>query len=204
MFTILLLVTSCGKDDNPTNPKEEEKENATGTFTDSRDNKTYKWVEIGDQIWMAENLAYKPSSGKYWAYANDESNVAIYGYLYDWETAQNVAPTGWHLPTDAEWKKLLDTIGKKAANAMKETGTEYWSSPNAGSTNSSKFNARAGGYLFYSDIKFYYLKERTYWWSSTEKDNRYAWRVAVFYNSEYEEHYYSNKGDGFSVRCIKD
>jgi len=101
-FQLLLFYTTCKKDDV---------QSKTGTFTDARDNHAYKWVRIGDQVWMAENLAYKPSSGNYWAYNNDQNNIAIYGYLYDWKTACNVCPSGWHLPSDAEWTKLRDYLG---------------------------------------------------------------------------------------------
>ena len=54
---------------------------------------------------------YKSSSGNYWAYDNDNTNVSKYGYLYDWNTANKVCPTGWHLPSDNEWSVLTDYLG---------------------------------------------------------------------------------------------
>ena len=76
-------------------------------FTDSRDKHVYKWVKIGTQTWMAENLAYKADRGC-WAYNNKKSNVKTYGYLYNWETAKKVCPSGWHLPTDTEWTTMIN------------------------------------------------------------------------------------------------
>jgi uncharacterized protein (TIGR02145 family) len=88
-------------------------ETETGSFTDPRDGKIYKTVKVGDQWIMAENLAYKTDNGKFWAYENDENNIAIYGYLYDWETAMNIAPEGWHLPSRKEWLAIQKTLGAK-------------------------------------------------------------------------------------------
>ena len=80
------------------------------TFTDERDGKTYKLVKIGKQVWMAENLADKANKGC-WAYNQDTSNVSKYGYLYNYETAKNVCPDGYHLPTKSEFETLLKNYG---------------------------------------------------------------------------------------------
>ncbi len=85
---------------------------STTIFIDNRDGKTYPTVLIGDQTWLAKNLAYKPDSGKYWAWNNEERYVTQYGYLYTWETANNVCPTGWHLPGKDEFEILLNFLGK--------------------------------------------------------------------------------------------
>ena len=105
----LLLIIACSSSKRTSSNSDPE----TGSFTDPRDGKTYKTVKVGDQWIMAENLAYKPDNGKFWAYENDESNIAIYGYLYDWETAMDIAPDGWHLPLRKEWRAVQKTLGGK-------------------------------------------------------------------------------------------
>ena len=105
----LLLFIACNSSKKTINNSKPE----TGSFTDPRDGKTYKTVKIGDQWIMAENLAYKPDSGRFWAYENNNSNLVIYGYLYDWETAMNIAPEGWHLPSRKEWRVIQKTLGVK-------------------------------------------------------------------------------------------
>ena len=120
--------------------KVEKKDKKASQLTDKRDGKTYKTVKIGTQEWMAENLAYKPSSGNYWAYDDDNSNVAKYGYLYDWETAKKVCPSGWHLPSDEEWTTLTDYLGGEDVAGTKMKSTSGWKEDGNG-TNESGFSA---------------------------------------------------------------
>ena len=160
-----------------------------GTFTDTRDGKVYKTIKISTQTWMAENLAYKANSGC-WAYNNNASNVTKYGYLYDWKTAKTVCPTGWHVPTDAEWTTLttyLDGDGGK----LKEIGTTHWISPNEEATNETGFTALPGGARDY-DGTFFYIGNNGGWWSATENYTSNAWSRYMYYSYSNVISYYTS------------
>lgn len=169
---------------------------------DERDNKKYRTVKIGSQVWMAENLAYKPRGGNYWRY-----DVKIYGYLYNWETAQNVCPDGWHLPSYAEWSTLINYLGgaSVAGGKMKETGTALWDNPNLGATNSSGFSALPSGQCDWEG-RIMRIKYDCYYWSSTASYDRRAYGLNLLYfTSEAKfENGLNSKGWGYSVRCIQD
>jgi uncharacterized protein (TIGR02145 family) len=114
----------------------------SGSFTDERDGINYNWVEIGSQIWMAENLAYMPyvvpldSQDGIWVYGNHSHDLDkvkastlynTYGCLYDWETACRVCPDGWHLPSEEEWFELESYLGiEEACTYLKESGHLHW------------------------------------------------------------------------------
>jgi len=181
-------------------------------FVDTRDNHVYKLVVIGNQTWMAENLAFKASGGC-WAYDNNQSNVEKYGYLYNWETAKNACPAGWHLPTDEEWKQLEKYLGMSESEANQAdawrgdgVGTQLKSTSgwyNSGNgSNSSGFNALPSGYRL-TDGTFYLVTYSTYFWSSSP-DGQYAWKRSLnygyskVYRGSYDPAY------GFSVRCLRD
>ena len=156
----LILFSSCKESENNLFAQE------TGSFSDQRDGKIYKTVKIGEQWIMAENFAYKPDQGNYWAFDNDTNNVAIYGYLYDWETAKKIAPEGWHLPSREEWITLRKTLGGKF---------EVWNYmekiyPQLVVGGSSGFNALLGG-IRSCDGRFISFNERTTFWSSTKTNN---------------------------------
>ena len=176
----------------------------TSIFFDYRDGKTYKTVMIGTQTWLAENLAYKVNSGC-WAYDDSASYVAIYGYLYNWETAKTVCPMGWHLPSDAEWTQLTTYLGGESAGEgkLKETGTTHWTSPNEGATNKTGFTALPGGYRF-SCGTFLSIGGLGYWWSASESSAASAWSRVMTYTSSEVGRSNSNKKVGFSVRCVRD
>ena len=211
IFSVAMLLAACGNTNNNSEQqdsnKAEMKTNSsvtpvTGSFTDSRDGKTYKTVVIGTQTWMAENLAYKVKSGC-WARNNDVTNVT-YGYLYNWETAKTVCPKGWHLPTNAEWTTLTTYLGGEnvAGGKLKETGTTHWQSPNTGATNESGFTALPGGCRD-SRGTFYNLGSSGLWWCSTESMSGGAWTYGLEYNSS-SVFSHDYKSSGLSVRCVRD
>ncbi len=172
------------------------------TFTDDRDGETYKYVQIGNQYWLSENLRFKPDSGKYWAYNNNEADVITYGYLYGWETANNVCPDGWHLPSDAEWTELQDFLGGEqvAGGKMKVAGTTYWNTSNKDATNSSRFSALPCGVYDGYDV-FDGRGNVTYFWSSEPRLN--IWWLAG-YNSFLHHSWIEMPHESASVRCVKD
>ena len=198
---VLLLFLGCAKDDD--NPSTN---TASGTFTDTRDQATYEYVEIGNQIWMTENLAYKASSNCA-AYNNNESNIGIYGYLYSWETAQTVAPDGWHLPTQAEWQTLVDYLGGtgQAYNKLLESGTAHWDSPNTG-TNESEFTALPSGYFDQRDNSFNSLGNLTMFHSTTEYSGNTTSATGLILNPNYKEDLIEGRPKmlWLPIRCIKD
>jgi uncharacterized protein (TIGR02145 family) len=176
----------------------------TDTFTDSRDGKQYKTVKIGTQTWLAENLAFKTNSGCY-AYANNEDNVKTYGYLYNWETAKKVCPSGWHLPSQDEWKTLSTNLGGEsiAADKLKESGTAHWQKPVSQTTNVSGFTALPGGYRN-ENGEYWVIGYTAWWWCSSENDPERAHHILIYGHTPDLSISYVNKIDGFSVRCIKD
>ena len=153
------------------------------SFTDSRDGKIYKKVTIGSQTWMGENLNYNASGSK--CYDNLNSNCETYGRLYNWETANKAAcPSGWHLPTKAEW----DVLGDDAKN-LKATSF--------GGTNGYGFSALPGGSGYFSYGSFSNVGGYGYWWSA----NGYRY---MSYGSDHAG--WGNTYDAsslFSVRCLQ-
>jgi len=175
-----------------------------GTFIDDRDNHVYKWVRIGDQIWMAENLSYNAGYVSK-VYDNNSSNEAIYGRLYNWETAQTVCPSGWHLPSDIEWTQLTDFLGGDdiAGGKLKETGTIHWNIPNTDATNETGFSALPGG-ARRNNLFFLGLHGYGHWWSSTEYDTDNSWFRRMSYNNKRVLRGSDFKESGYSVRCVRD
>jgi uncharacterized protein (TIGR02145 family) len=165
---------------------------SSGTFTDNRDGTTYKYVTIGSQVWMAENLNY--SSGA--TICKDP-----YGCYYTWEVANSVCPGGWHLPSDDEWTKLIKFAGTSSAKQFLPT--------NVGGTNSYGFSALFGG--FYEGTRCYYGIVGCFLWSSTEYDDSIGQSMAFhrYINNTCSdkcewERAASYQFQSLNIRCVKD
>jgi uncharacterized protein (TIGR02145 family) len=198
------------------------------------DGNNYPIVEIGAQTWMVENLnlgtringsVSQTNNGiiEKYCYDDNDSNCEVYGGLYQWDEAmqfsttpgvQGICPTGWHLPTDAEWRTLIllldpnaqEIFGIESYSAggmMKETGTTHWLYPNTGATNSSGFTALPGGIRSY-DGSFNSLTETGGFWSSTFYPGVHAFCRGLHNNDESVSRGPNIWEFGSSVRCVKD
>ena len=203
------------------------------------DGNVYQTVTIGCQVWMAENLKVthyrngdpipNVTDGATWAtlttganceYNNDVSNIGTYGRLYNWFAAvdsRNIAPAGWHVASDYEWKQLEMTLGMSQAQAdatdlrstteggkLKDVGTTHWLSPNTGATNESGFTVLPGGYRNYNDGVYYNMHNSATFWSSTDANSYSAWARYLFNSSSGIYRGTNYKEHGFSVRCVRD
>jgi uncharacterized protein (TIGR02145 family) len=189
------------------------------------DGNEYKTIQIGTQIWMAENLrttAYNDgtpipnvtgfgdwqglSTGAYAWYDNDEAtNKNLYGALYNGYAVETgkLAPEGWHIPTNEEWEILADYLGghSVAGGKLKEKGTSNWDTPNTDATNEVGFTALPGGFR---DGGFIGLGVNAQWWTSTETSPIEAKYRLVAYDHGALAGLDYLKRNGFSIRCVKD
>lgn len=174
----------------------------TGQFTDPRDGKVYKTVQISEQLWMAENLNYEAGAAS-WKYYNNDTHAATYGRLYDWETAKMACPFGWHLPSNDEWVNLVQNLGGEpfAGGLLKESGTFHWNEPNEGATNISGFSALPGGYA--ENGTFDGLGDYSIFWNSdSEGEDALAFLLKA--GSTFATNIIDKKSAGYSVRCLND
>ena len=170
-----------------------------GLFTDKRDGKKYRAVKIGDQIWMAENLNYAANGST--CYNNNSGNCAKYGRLYDWNTAMNSCPSGWHLPSKSEYEALDNVVGGEEVAGKKLKAKSGWSNGGNG-TDEYGFSALPGGYGN-SDDYFIDVGELSRWWSASEYNSYNAYYRYMYYDYEHAGWNYNGKSYLFSVRCVQ-
>jgi len=195
----------------------------------------YRTIQIGNQCWMKENLNIglhistaesQHNNGiiEKYCWGVNETNCDIYGGLYQWDEmmqyvntvgAQGICPTGWHIPSDADWCYLstfLDAgvncnntgaLGTDAGGKLKETGLTHWLSPNAGATNESGFTSLPGGHRTWTATSAD-INRWAYYWTSNNIDGSTAWNWQCYYWMPNIYRYSNNKIFGQSVRCLND
>jgi uncharacterized protein (TIGR02145 family) len=216
----LLSFYACSDDETPANNNTN-----PNTVTDV-DGNVYHTIKIGTQTWTVENLKvtrYRngdlmpnitgnllwemQTTGAYSSYDNNTKNLATYGGLYNWYAVKDnrgLAPTGWHIPTEAEWTTLRTYLGtfSNPGGKMKETDTLHWLTPNTGATNESGFNGLPGGLRF--DVGGYEgIREQANFWTATEQNTNLAYYSNLMYNTTNLTITSFGKTCGFSVRCVK-
>ncbi|MEZ5197458.1 MAG: fibrobacter succinogenes major paralogous domain-containing protein [Bacteroidales bacterium] len=223
LLILTFLIFACNKDDD----ENEQTDPNTGTLLDI-DGNSYTIVKIGEQWWMGENLKTttfrndenipeiggsgdwtSTQTAAYCNSGNDPDKAAIYGRLYNYYAAtdgRKICPDGWHVPTNEEWETLMIFLGgnEVAGGKLKQSGTEYWNSPNAEATNESGFSALPGGVRNANTGNFEGIGSNGSWWSTTQQsgENALIWGV-TFVNGSISN-YGIDKNTGLSVRCIKD
>lgn len=199
-------------------------------------------AKIGAQVWMGKNLNVdrfrngdlipeaktvedwvkagkdkRPAWCYDTAYRDDPKAGEKYGKFYNWYAVNDprgLAQQGWHVPSDAEWKQLIDFLGGADVAGGKMKSTSGWERGGNG-TNESGFNALPGGLPYDISGWFYFVSEKGYWWSSSEQNINNAWGCVLYddlgFSGKVQEVHAnlasrgtSDKSSGRYVRCIKD
>ncbi|MDD3946173.1 MAG: FISUMP domain-containing protein [Bacteroidales bacterium] len=184
--------------------------------------RNYPVVKIGDQTWMAENLAYLPSintgqesSTTKMYYVNGYQQINLfgargsfnyrtYGVLYNWPAAMEACPTGWHLPSDETWTALTDFLGGVDVSGMKLKKNSGWNDDGHGD-DSAGFGAIPGGARYSrSNPYFWDLGDVAYFWSATKKAESQVLGIVLRKQNQNVQRTYYPEAFAMSVRCIKD
>ena len=154
-----------------------------------------KTVKIGNQVWMAKNLNNNVSGSK--CYEDKSANCDKYGRLYSWDMAKTACPSGWHLPSDAEWDVLVNYVGGSSTAGTKLKAKSGWDN-NGNGTDDFSFSALPGG-KFNGSFGG--------WWTAKEEDLIFT-SAAIYRYMGSSGAYVSSAGIDkralYSVRCIQD
>ena len=187
-----------------------------GSFTDARDGRVYKTIDIWGQTWMAENLDYRDSvakpelEGNRWCYGNEAEQCDAYGSFYSCELSSQVCPAGWHLPSISEWFELYNFIvlmggDPQSGLRAKDGWLDYSDNVNNG-TDVLGFTALPGGIMYGENSYGSATQEAWFWYAQDCSLNEYE----AFYLSSEEVNFVTSSvsggkiTDAYSVRCIKD
>ncbi len=197
------------------------------TFTDARDGNVYNWVQIGNQIWMAENLAYLPSVSEpttisetaphYYVYgyegtdvnvAKATTNYSTYGVLYNWAaamngmTSSNANPSGVLGVCPNGWHLPSDAEWTELIDYVGGTVVAGGKLKETGINHWASPNTGANNQTGFTALPGGY--NSGIFLSATKYDGTSAWRRRMDNNNGAVNNSNLSKGIGFSVRCVKD
>jgi uncharacterized protein (TIGR02145 family) len=173
---------------------------AQNKFTDPRDGNTYKTISAGGTTWMAENLKYKVTGEPVFSFDNNSNNISAYGVLYDWKIALKACPDGWHLPSGAEFRSLMDQ------SEINDNKGKHGSGP-------ATFRVQLAGMQDYEGT-FSEMDESAYYWTSTEYSESEAEYfsyllvndkpvIDISRKEDMPDIHGAEKTNKYSVRCVK-
>ena len=178
-------------------------------FCDTRDLQSYKYVTIGSQVWMAENLNYGTQARDgYFCYNGNGLKCKDYGMLYTWNAAQSVCPVGWHLPTSDEFVTLINFVGGSSAKAKgmlkSKTGWIDDEEKDFSGTDDYGFNAIPAGVRNDNPEKYEGEYKDTYFWASNQMNSENSYFMSLGEHDPNSIVYYGDPGTAMSVRCVRD
>jgi uncharacterized protein (TIGR02145 family) len=184
------------------------------SITDIRDHIVYRTVKIFDQIWFAENLAYRGPDGTLGWWCENDTSFRNLGRLYDWNTAmagsysekaQGICPVGWHIPSSGEWYHLFSNLGGKDSAGYKLKSTSGWAYGYNG-IDQYGFRAMPAGMRYYPTGEFMGTIGATNFWSSTRLSMTESVNFGLWSDpgSTAFSHNQKPMTYGYSVRCIMD
>lgn len=187
------------------------------------DGNSYATIQIGTQNWMAENLKVSKYNdgntipyvtdrtewnstltGAFTYFNNDDSHNTLYGKFYNWHAVntEKLCPTGWHIPTHAEWTILTDYLGGTTLAGGKMKSVTGWNSPNTGASNVSGFSGLPAGYRHSRSSGS--LNISGFWWSASEESASKSYQRDLQYQNSNVGTGSHPRYNGLSCRCVED
>lgn len=200
-----LMFTACGDDTSSGSFVNYDVD--AGTLKDLRDGQTYKTVQIGEQVWMAENLNYDMEG----SVCREFEAFTMYGCFYDWDAAMKACPRGWRLPSEDDWTTLVDFAGGTKVAGGKLKATTAWNEKGnySAGTDDYGFTALPGGVALdrsetRGEGRLSIINSGAFFWSSAEIDDDEAFTLNLRFENDTTGWFENRKNTLISVRCIKD